>query len=107
MTDSLNVKIEPETVEGWDSFDLDIITVLEREMILYLYKFGIIAYFSHQEENVKGIFDSTETPASYVQFFEYGEYLTFLRNMNQTGQEIVKKVKDMDTNYFLDRLENG
>ena len=76
-------------------------------MILYLYKFGIIAYFSHREENVKGIFDSTETPASYVQFFEYGEYLTFLRNMNQTGQEIVKKVKDMDTNYFLDRLENG
>lgn len=107
MTDSLNVKIEPETVEGWDSFDLDIITVLEREMILYLYKFGIIAYLSHQEENVKGIFDSTETPVSYVQFFEYGEYLTFLRNMNQTGQEIVKKVKDMDTNYFLDRLENG
>lgn len=107
MTDSLNVKIEPETVEGWDSFDLDIITVLEREMILYLYKFGIIATFSHREENVKGIFDSTETPASHVQFFKYGEYLTFLRNMNQTGQEIVKKVKDMDTNYFLDRLENG
>ena len=100
MTDSLNVKIEPETVEGWDSFDLDIITVLEREMILYLYKFGIIAYFSHREENVKGIFDSTETPASHVQFFEYGKYLTFLRNMNQTGQERIIMIVDDYTQIY-------
>lgn len=94
-----------ESNPGSWNWKLDVITTLERDMILHLYELGVYAAFSHREHQVKAIFTPADgSNVSYEKYYDPGEYMNFL--LSKTGiADIVRKVRNLETERALKELD--